>query len=164
MNPMSAATTTPTTPTSPSARRRLPFTLYALAGLVAVKALLLLAVVAGANMENIRAILGFSNMTGFLDAVRANPLTSSVLLVLAVLLLFSVVGILSRRRIGWLLAMVITGLFVAFDIYGFLNNAANHLWMGLNILTVFYLNQQDVREAVGAATSSAADDAEGIIA
>ena len=47
--------------------------------------------------------------------------------------------------------MVITGLFVAIDIYGYLNSSANHLWMLLNIVTVFYLNQRDVREVVGAA-------------
>jgi hypothetical protein len=60
-----------------------------------------------------------------------------------------------RRRIGWLLAMVITGLFVAIDIYGHINDAANHVWMLLNIITVFYLNQRDVREAVGAALAEA---------
>ena len=66
---------------------------------------------------------------------------------------------LSRRRTGWLLAMVITGLFVAIDIYGYLNSSANHLWMLLNIVTVFYLNQRDVREAVGAAEPVEADRA-----
>jgi hypothetical protein len=125
-----------------------------------LKAVLLVAVVAGAAMDILRPIMGFSNMTGFLDSVRASPVSGTVLVAFAALLLFSASGILLRRRTGWLIAMVITGLFVAVDIYGFLNNAANHLWMGLNILTVFYLNQQDVREVVGAATSLTVDPAD----
>ncbi|HYO44455.1 MAG TPA: hypothetical protein VES19_14755 [Candidatus Limnocylindrales bacterium] len=139
------------------ARRRLPFTLYALAGLIALKALLLFLVVAGASLaDTLRPLLGFTNTTATLDAIRNTPGVGVVLVAFGILLLFSVVGILSRRRIGWLLAMVITGLFVAMDIYGFLNASANHLWMGLNILTVFYLNQRDVREVVGVATGLSA--------
>ncbi len=152
MNPMSA------TPSQSSPRsRRLPFTLYALAGLMLLKTLLLVLVVAGATIESVRPVLGFSTSTALLDAIRDTPGAGAVLMVFAVLLVLSVVGILGRRRIGWLLAMVVTGLFVALDIYGFANNAANHLWMALNILTVFYLNQPDVREAVGAADTLAAD-------
>jgi hypothetical protein len=36
--------------------------------------------------------------------------------------------------------------------------------MGLNILTVFYLNQQDVREVVGAATMLGGDPAGEVVA
>ncbi len=139
------------------ARRRLPFTIFVLAGLMTLKALLLILVVAGATLEYIRPILGFSTAPALLDAIRDTPGAGSVLLVFAALLVISAIGMLGRRRIGWLLAMVITGLFVAVDIYSFANNGANHLWMGLNILTVFYLNQQDVREVVGAAVSLTAD-------
>ncbi len=153
-------TATTASPAGEPARRRLPFTIYALAGVLTLKAVLLLAVVAGASLEVIRPILGFSRLTGFLEAVQADPRVGTVIVAFAVLLLFSVFGILTRRRIGWLVAMVVTGLFVAVDIYGFINDAANHFWMALNILTVFYLNQQDVREVVGAASSLLGDAAE----
>ena len=156
-----SATIAPAKPDAPTPRRRLPFTLYVLASLMLLKALLLFLVVAGASLaDTVRPVLGFSNTGEILEAIRDTPGVSAVLITAAILLMFSVIGIVSRRRIGWLLAMVITGLFVALDIYGFMNAGANHLWMGLNILTVFYLNQQDVREAVGAALTVTADPAE----
>jgi uncharacterized membrane protein (DUF2068 family) len=155
-----SATATPAHLDAPRPRRRLPFTLYVLAALMLLKALLLFLVVAGATVaEALRPVLGFSNTTALLDMVRNTPGAGVVLVGFGVLLLLSVVGIISRRRIGWLLAMVITGLFVALDIYGFIYGGANHLWMGLNILTVFYLNQRDVREVVGAATELSPDAA-----
>jgi hypothetical protein len=113
-----------------AARRSLPFTLYVLAGLMLVKAVALLALVAGATVDEVRPLLGLSTIPE---------------------LLVSVIGMIARRRFGWLVGMVITGLFVAADIYAFANGTANHVWMALNIVTVFYLNQQDVREVVGAA-------------
>ena len=81
----------------------------------------------------------------------ASSMSQAVLTTLAALLALAAVGLIALRRTGWLLAMVITGVFVAADIYAYLNDVANHLWMALNILTVFYLNQADVRAVVGAA-------------
>ena len=142
--------TAPPKPTRP--RQRLPFTLYILAGLLLIKALLITMVVAGSSaVDVLRPVLGFSDATRLLETVRDTTGAGAVLLFFALLLVVSVIGMLSRRRIGWLLAMVITGLFVALDIYGHLNDAANYIWMLLNIITVFYLNQRDVREVVGAA-------------
>jgi uncharacterized membrane protein len=133
------------------ARRRLPFTLYVLAGLMLFKALIIVAVVAGATLESLRPILGLTTGPELTRMFQQSPAFGPLLLAFAGLVILSVIGMLSRRRTGWLLAMVITGLFVAIDIYGYLNSNANHLWMVLNIVTVFYLNQRDVREAVGAA-------------
>lgn len=143
-------------------RQRLPFTLFALAGVMLLKALLLVLVVAGATLETLRPILGFTMDPALIFAIRGDPLVSATLMGFAGLLTLSVIGILLRWRIGWLLGMVVTGFFVALDIYGYMNNGANYLWMGLNILTVFYLNQRDVREAVGAAVSMSPDDAGGV--
>ena len=42
-----------------------------------------------------------------------------------------------------------TGFFLATDIYAFGEGSANDLWMALNIITVFYLNQAEVRQVVG---------------
>jgi hypothetical protein len=141
---------------APLASRRLPFTLYVLASLMLLKAVLLLGVVAGATFEVLRPVFGLSTAPDLVEAIRTTPGASTLLVVFGLLLVASVIGMLARRRIGWLLAMVVTGLFVAVDIYGFLNDGANHLWSALNVVTVFYLNQRDVREAVGAAVS--ADD------
>ena len=141
------------------ARRRLPFTLYVLAGLMLFKALIIVAVVAGATLESLRPILGLTTGPELTRMFQQSPAFGPLLLAFAGLVILSVIGMLSGRRTGWLLAMVITGLFVAIDIYGYLNSSANHLWMLLNIVTVFYLNQADVREAVGAAQPVEADQA-----
>ena len=152
-----SATTSPSSPRP--ARHRLPFTLYVLAGLMLFKAVVLVAVVAGATLETLRPILGLTTGPELMEIFRTTPGLGPFVLAFAALLIVSVIGMLSRRRTGWLLAMVITGLFVAIDIYGYLNSSANHLWMVLNIVTVFYLNQRDVREAVGAAEPVEADRA-----
>ena len=133
------------------AHRRLPFTLYVLAGLMLFKAVVLIAVVAGATLDTLRPILGLTTGPELTEIFRTYTAFGPIILAFAGLVVLSVIAMLSRRRTGWLLAMVITGLFVAIDIYGYLNSSANHLWMVLNIITVFYLNQRDVREAVGAA-------------
>ena len=137
--------------------RRLPFTLLVLAGIMAFKASILVAVSAGATLETLRPILGFTTGPELTSLIRETPGASFFLLVVAGVLLVSAVGMLSGRRLGWLLAMVITGLSVALDIYGFVTGTANHMWSVLNIVTVFYLNQRDVREAVGAAEPIEAD-------
>jgi hypothetical protein len=141
-------------------RRRLPFTIYALTGLIALKAALVLVVVVGSSVDAVRPALILSMSPASVDLVRDSAAASWVLLLGAALLSLSVIGILGRRRIGWLLAMVLTGLFVGLDIVGYANGAANHLWMALNILTVFYLNQRDVRIAVGASVDPDADELE----
>lgn len=141
------------------ARQRLPFTLYVLAGLMLFKAVIIVAVVGGASIASMRPILGLTTGPELTRIFDENPAAGPLVLAFAGLLVVSVIGMLSRRRTGWLLAMVITGLFVAIDIYGYLNSSANHLWMLLNIITVFYLNQRDVREAVGATESIGADQA-----
>lgn len=141
------------------ARQRLPFTLYVLAGLMLFKAVIIVAVVGGATLNTLRPILGLTTGPELTRIFDENPAAGPLVLAFAGLLVVSVIGMLSRRRTGWLLAMVITGLFVAIDIYGYLNSSANHLWMLLNIVTVFYLNQRDVREAVGAAVPDTADHA-----
>jgi hypothetical protein len=148
-----------TQPAPTTRRPKLPFTLLILAGIMALKATVLVAIMLGAAITGIRAVLGMSYAPELLDAVRADVWSSAVVFVTGVLLLVSAIGLLRRRRTGWLLAMVLTGVFVAVDIYGFLNGGANHFWMALNIVTVFYLNQSDVREIVGATSTRAAGEA-----
>ena len=132
------------------AQRRLPVTIYILAGLILIKAVLIGLVVIGATYEPVLFIARSSATYLLLEPLLTNPVALAVVGVVAIMLAFAAIALLRRRRIGWLLAMVLTGVFVAIDIYGFLATGANHLWMLLNIVTVFYLNQADVRETVGA--------------
>jgi hypothetical protein len=143
---------------TPAGRPRMPFTLLMLASLLCLKAVLLVTAVAGSSLDGLRPVLGLVSIPSVVSFVRTTPAATTGLLAVAALLVASAVGLLLGRRTGWLLAMVMTGLFVAVDIYAYLNGGANDLWMALNIITVFYLNQRDVREIVGATTDIASDD------
>lgn len=132
---------------------RRPFALYILAGLLLVKAGVLLAVFFDLSLAEdnpIRHALQVSPELG--KFIQGLTLADVALGSLAALLIGSAVGLVLLRRDGWLMAMVLTGLFVAADIVGFVNGDVSYLWMGLNIITVFYLNQTDVRAAVDVST------------
>jgi heme/copper-type cytochrome/quinol oxidase subunit 3 len=146
--------------TSPSApaersmsRPRLPFAVYILAALMAFKGVLLLAV----PVALMSTSLGLDDPLATL--LRQSAGIFVVLGGLGIAMIASSAALVLRRRTGWLLAMVLTGVFVAGDIYGYLNGTASHPWMLLNIVTVFYLNQRDVRDAVGASTRVEATEA-----
>jgi putative copper export protein len=120
-----------------------------LALLLVVKAVMLGLLATGVALSTqdwLRAMIG----KDLVQVLVAIPGASGWILALAALLVLSAAGLMAGRRIGWLLAMVITGVFVASDISGFYSGTTNHIWMLLNIVTVFYLNQRDVREVVGA--------------
>jgi hypothetical protein len=141
-------------PAALAASRGRPFGLLVLAGLLLVKAILLVLVVAGAYLEDtgpLRDLVALSLAT--VEALRDNPLGMAVALALVAALVLSAVGLLGGRRWGWVGAMVTTGFFLATDIYSFSVGSANHLWMALNIITVFYLNQAEVRRVVGVASA-----------
>jgi len=142
MTPMSE-----TTHSEPRTTRR-PFALVALAGLMLIKAALILFAMIGVrvlNADSIGQVLDPS--TG--ELIRNDQIATGVLIAIAALLALSAVGVLARHRAGWLLAMVLTGVFIAADIFTFLNGNATYVWMFLNIVTVFYLNQPDARSSVG---------------
>lgn len=131
-------------------RSRRPFALLVLAGLLLFKAVLAAAVVVGAGIAAGGTLPDAIKVVPELGAVaEIAPGTRVVLLLLAALLVAAAVGLIGLRRRGWVLAMVLTGMFVAIDIGAFLQGDANDLWMLLNIITVFYLNQSDVRAALG---------------
>lgn len=145
-------------PTGAHPARR-PFALYALSFLLLVKAGVLLAVALDVRLAEgslLRRFLRASTDLGRLvdSALLADLLT----VVLAMLLIGSALGLILLRRDGWLLAMVLTGLFVAVDVAGFIAGDVVYIWMALNIATVFYLNQADLRGAVGVSTESVVPD------
>ena len=136
-------------PVTPGLRgRRQPFALVVLAGLMMLKAALILLVAGGLALTDTRIgdALQFPDLFNQVEY----RLAFTVLFVpVAALLIVAAVGLLLHRRRAWLLAMVMTGMFVATDIIGFINGVQSDIWMALNIVTVFYLNQRDVRELVG---------------
>ena len=129
--------------------RRKPVTLYILVGLMVIKSVLIILVLGGAYSFNDGPIGEALRMPGVGAAIRETPGAVGILILVAAVLLASALMLLAGRRTGWLLAMVITGLSVAVDIVAFFSGAGSHVWMVLNVVTVFYLNQRDIRELVG---------------
>ena len=56
-----------------------------------------------------------------------------------------VVGLLARRSWAWVLAIVSSGVILAIDLGWWWSGQPRDLSMALNVVAVFYLNQQDVR-------------------
>lgn len=135
------------------ARSRLPVALYILAGVMLVRALLAFSVVAGATIVWLEPGAVLSSATDLVDLVQETPWAGAAFATYGAVLVVAALGMLGRRRTGWLLAMIVTGVFIALDLYAFASNEADPLWMALNIVTVFYLNQRDVRAVVGVTAS-----------
>ena len=145
-------------PPGAAAQPRLPLAIYILAVLLTIKAAAIGVVVLGASFEPLQLLARTSVTYRLIEPLLTNPVAMVIVGLVALLLLFAAISLLRRRRMGWLLAMVLTGVFVAIDIYGYLTTGANHAWMLLNLVTVFYLNQREVREAVGAVGGDTANE------
>jgi hypothetical protein len=142
---------------APAPARRKPVTLYILVGLMVFKSILIIVLLGGAFTLNDGPISEALRMPGVAAAIRETPGAAGVLILVAAVLLVSALMLLAGRRIGWLLAMVITGISVAIDIVAFFSSAGSELWMFLNVVTVFYLNQRDIRELIGVTLPPATD-------
>lgn len=149
-------------PAPATRRRRPPFGLLILVGIMAGKAILLILLILGTFTLRESEILQLLRVEGISAAIEETLLALVSLLVISVVLLWSAVMLLARQRIGWLVAMVTTGIFIAFDIIGFLEGNGNFIWQTLNIITVLYLNQREVRESVGAMTPELLDTASAV--
>lgn len=136
---------------------RRPFTLYILVALIVAKSILIMLVLVGAFSNTDLQVGQLMRMPGVAAFIRETPGATASLFLLAAVLLVSALLLLAGRRVGWLLAMVITGVSVAVDIAAFLAGTGSELWMLLNVITVFYLNQRDVRERVGATLEPVVD-------
>jgi uncharacterized membrane protein (DUF2068 family) len=165
-DPPGRATIGPMTPEVPEPvqapqhrRRRPPFGLLILVGIMVFKAVLLILLVLGTFTLSESELITLLRVEGIVAAIEEAVLALVAVLVLAVVLLWSALLLVARRRIGWLVAMVTTGIFIAFDIIGFLEGDGNFIWQTLNIITVFYLNQREVRESVGALVPGELDTA-----
>ena len=142
-------------PTALAAPRGRPFGLFALAGLLLFKGVLLVLVVAGAYLRDTGPLRDLVALPlEVFTALSETPLAGLVALALVAALVLSAAGLLGGRRWCWVGAMVTTGIFLATDIYAFSEGSGNDLWMALNIITVFYLNQAEVRRVVGVASAT----------
>jgi hypothetical protein len=90
--------------------------------------------------------LGYREGFGGLPLVESFPIVSRVLEVtIAVLAVVGVIGLLQRRRWGWVLTMVLTGVGLLAQIVRVINGQPDFLGLALLVATAFYLNQRSVR-------------------
>jgi len=129
--------------------RRRPFGLVVLVVIIGFKAALLLLVLVGAYLPDTGPLHRMLAMP-FALALSAldQPVVTAVGVALVSLLSIAALGLVAGDRRGWLLAMVLTGIFLLGEIWDFSQGDANQLWMVLDVITVFYLNQTDVQEVV----------------
>jgi uncharacterized membrane protein len=65
--------------------------------------------------------------------------------ILAILRLIAIVGLWRMRRWAWFLTMCLLAYAMAYDIVAFFQGTGVYVTMFLNVLTVFYLNLQEVQ-------------------
>jgi uncharacterized membrane protein (DUF2068 family) len=160
--PAPATMTGMSTAPGPARSTRRPVTLLILVGLMILKAVLILLVLRGVFAFDDGWITEALKIPGVADSIRENPALTVILVVTAAMLIGASVALLAGRRVGWLLAMVLTGVFLAIDIVEILSGTGSDIWVLLNIVTVFYLNQRDVRALVGATLEPIIDPMPGI--
>jgi uncharacterized membrane protein YphA (DoxX/SURF4 family) len=76
-------------------------------------------------------------------------LNRAVLAGLLVASLLVVVGLLARKQWAWVLAIVTSGAILAIDLGWWWSGEPRYGSMLINSVAVFYLNQRDVRDALG---------------
>ena len=152
----------PEKPTAPR-RRRLPFGVLAICGLLVLQSLVLLLATLGllsvdpADPAQVEvALKGFG-----LDLIIASDATLALRVLtvlfgsLFVLSFVQVILLLLLRRAGWILTMLVVGLSLLVQLVSIWQGAdPADLSLLLYALTAFYLNQSDVRRAFGVGASS----------
>jgi hypothetical protein len=79
------------------------------------------------------------------DGTATAVIVTALLIGLLVASLVTIVGLLSWRSWGWVLAIILSGIILAIDLGWWYSGEARYLSMALNVVSVFYLNQRDVR-------------------
>jgi hypothetical protein len=82
-------------------------------------------------------------------AVRDDPVAGAVVAGLIAALTMAGILLWAGRRTGWRIAILVTGFFLLIDLYLASRGQLHTLWMTLDVVAVFYLNQRDVREYYG---------------
>jgi hypothetical protein len=133
--------------------RERTFGIAALAVLFVLRALLLLAAFAGPSLPDLGPLARLVTMPAQIAAaIRETPVLGAVVVVLVAALVLGAVLMWRGRRSGWLIGILTTGLFLLVDLYQANRGDMNTVWMALDVVVVFYLNQRDVRDyfAIGA--------------
>lgn len=128
-------------------------------GLKAIIALLILQV-----LVSLILILGFFvNSQAMIESIQSDPelfvelpisiITAALLLVPRLL---AAIGLWRLRRWGWVLNMVLISYAMVYDVILYFRGMPHYFPMLVNVVMVFYLNQQDVQSLFEQAESSEA--------
>lgn len=110
--------------------------------------------------------LGIVDLNGQIDLLAALPIEGWMVVALLATLSFAALAagvlLLRMRQLGWTLTMLLTGMGLALEIYLYwAGGEVLAFWLLIYVLTVFYLNQRQVRVAFGIGGAHAPIDAEG---
>lgn len=110
---------------------------------------LALAVILG-GPEAVEQVAGRVMVLGRLALEAETAVLGLVMTVLAIATLAAGVLLLRMNRLGWTITMLIAGLGLAISLYlWWADGTRLEIWLLVQILTVFYLNQRQVRQAFG---------------
>jgi hypothetical protein len=132
----------------PAARPRRPIGVLIVAAAQLLRALLIV----GQFLE-LRFTAGLEFLASSAQFVEPTPGTVAHTLIrvigigLAAASIAVAAGLLANRRWGWVGAIVLSGLSLAFAIGAWWDGRPLYFAMAINIIAVFYLNQRDVRAA-----------------
>jgi hypothetical protein len=90
-------------------------------------------------------LLGSTPLPEFRPGSDIEFVATGVLVGLFIASLLAVVGLLAHRRWAWVLAIVTAGFILALDLGWWWAGEPRYGSMLVNVIAVFYLNQQDVR-------------------
>lgn len=75
-------------------------------------------------------------------------MTASTIVILFIAVqLITIIGLWRLKRWAWFLLMIQLGLSMAASLWAYLQGANSYIYMLLNVIMVFYLNQRDVQRA-----------------
>jgi hypothetical protein len=135
----------------PASGRR-PFGIVVLAGLFLVRAAFLAIALAAPVVPELGPfgrVLALPTMIA--DQIQQYPAAGAILAAIMGLNVATAILLWLGRRTGWRIGILVTGLFLLVDLYQASLGNLFPLWTILDVVVVFYLNQQDVRDrfAVG---------------
>ena len=147
----------PGSPTRP--RRPPPVTFLAAVQLLSAVAygLVFLALLADGSAVVDQVIASVGAATGHASDLAVAAVTSLVAAYFVAALAAGLL-MLRMRQLGWTITMLLAGLGLASSVYlWFAQGTTLEIWVAVQVVTVFYLNQRQVREAFGISHRRAGD-------
>jgi len=133
----------------PASRSRYPIGVLVIVVITALRCVTLVAGLAELSGAQVVDWLGAGSPVPQPEPGSDEAIIAAILLVaLLVASVLVVVGLLARQSWAWVMAIVSSGVILAIDLGWWWSGQPRDLSTALNVVAVFYLNQQDVRIAL----------------